>query len=128
VKNNYPLLLITDLVDSMGNKRVFTKIDLQWRYNNIRIKKGDKWKVAFITHIGSYELVVMFFKMTNSLATFQDMMNKILRDMINEEKVAVFVDDMLIGTKTEEGHNNIVKEVLRRLKENNLYMKPEKCA
>jgi len=112
----------------MGNKRVFTKIDLQWRYNNIRIKKGDKWKVAFITHIGSYELVVMFFKMTNSLATFQDMMNKILRDMINEEKVAVFVDDMLIGTKTEEGHNNIVKEVLRRLKENNLYMKPEKCA
>ena len=128
MKNNYPLLLITDLVDSMGNKRVFTKIDLQWRYNNIRIKKGDKWKVAFITHIGSYELVVMFFKMTNSLATFQDMMNKILRDMINEEKVAVFVDDMLIGTKTEEGHNNIVKEVLRRLKENNLYMKPEKCA
>ena len=78
--------------------------------------------------MGSYEPVVMFFRMTNSPATFQDMINKILRDMINEGKVAVFVDDILVGTETEEGHDEIVKEVLRRLEENNLYMKPEKCA
>jgi len=78
----------------------------------------------------------MFFGITNSPATFQAMMNKILRDMINEEKVAVFVDDMLVGTEiegghneiVEEGHNEIVEEVLRRLEENNLYVKPEKCA
>ena len=56
------------------------------------------------------------------------MMNEILRDMINEEKVVAFVDNMLIGTETEKEHNEIVEEVLRRLKENDLYMKPEKCA
>jgi len=65
--------------------------------------------------------------MTNSPAMFQDMMNEILRDIINKEKVAAFIDDVLIGTETEEGYNEIVEEVLRRLKENNLYVKPEKC-
>ena len=128
IKNNYPLPVITDLVDSMGNKSVFTKIDLQWGYNNVRIKEGDKWRVAFTTHIGLYEPVVMLFGMTNLPATFQGMMNEILKDMINEEKVAAFVDDVLVGTETEERHNEIVEEVLRRLKKNDLYMKPEKCA
>jgi len=128
IKNNYSLPLITDLVDSMGNKRVFTKMDLQWGYNNIRIKEGDEWKVAFTTHMGSYEPVVMFFGMTNSFTTFQGMMNEILRDMINKEKVAAFVDDMLIGTEIEEGYDEIMEEVLRRLEKNDLYMKPEKCA
>jgi len=128
IKNNYPLPLITDLVDSMGNKRVFTKMDLWWGYNNVRIKKGDEWKAAFTTHVGSYEPVVMFFGMSNSPATFQGMMNEILRDMINKGKVAVFVDDVLIGTEMKEGHNEIVEEVLRRLEENDLYVKPEKCA
>jgi len=70
----------------------------------------------------------MFFGMTNSPATFQGMMNEILRDMINERKVAAFVDDVLIGTEIEEGHDKIVEEVLRRLEENDLYVKPEKCA
>jgi len=55
------------------------------------------------------------------------MMNKILRDMINKGKVAAFVDDVLVGTETEEGHDEIVEKVLRRLKKNNLYVKPEKC-
>jgi len=128
VKNNYLLPLITDLVDSIGNKRVFTKMDLQWGYNNIRIKEGDEWKAAFTIHVGSYEPVVMFFGMTNSPVTFQGMMNKILRDMINEGKVAAFVDDVLIGTETEEGHNELVEEVLKQLEENDLYVKPEKCA
>ena len=65
--------------------------------------------------------------MTNSPATFQEMMNEILRDMINEGKVAAFVDDVLVGTETEEGHDEIVEEVLKRLEENDLYVKPEKC-
>jgi len=69
----------------------------------------------------------MFFGMTNSPATFQAMMNEILRDMINEEKVAAFVDDVLVGTDIEKGHDEIVEKVLRRLKENDLYVKPEKC-
>ena len=128
VKNNYSLPLIIDLVDSMGNKRVFTKMDLWWGYNNVRIKEGDKWKVAFTTHVGSYKPVVMFFGMTNSPVTFQGMINKILRDMINKGKVAAFVDNVLIGTETKEEHDEIMKEVLRRLEKNDLYMKPEKCA
>ena len=127
VKNNYPLPLITELVDNMGSKHVFTKMDLWWGYNNMWIKEEDKWKVAFNTHVGSFEPVVMFFRMTNSPATFQAMMNKILRDMINEEKVAAFVDNVLVGTETEEGHDKVVEEVLRWLEENDLYVKLEKC-
>jgi len=65
----------------------------------------------------------MFFGITNLPAIFQVMMNEILRDLINEGKVTTFVDDVLVGTETEEGHNEIVKEVLRRLKENDLYYK-----
>jgi len=70
----------------------------------------------------------MFFRMINLSTTFQGMMNKILRDMINKEKIVVFVDNVLIGTEIEERHDELVKEVLRRLEENNLYVKPEKCA
>jgi len=128
VKNNYLLPLITNLVDAMENKKLFTKMDLQWGYNNVRIKEGDEWKMAFTMHVGLFEPVVMFFGMMNSLATFQGMMNEIMRGLINEGKVAVFVDDVLVGTDDKEGHNEIVVEVLKRLKENNLYMKPEKCA
>jgi len=97
IKNNYPLSLITELIDNMGSKKVFMKMDLRWGFNNVRIKKGDEWKGAFTTHIGSFEPMVMFFGMTNSPATFQAMINEILRDLINEEKVAVFVDDVYKG-------------------------------
>ena len=127
VKNNYPLPLITKLIDNMGSKKMFTKMDLRWVFNNMRIKKGDKWKRAFTMHIGSFKPTVMFFGMTNSLAMFQVMMNEILRDLINEEKVVAFVDDVLVRTETEEGHNEIVEEILKKLEENNLYIKPKKC-
>jgi len=70
---------------------------------------------------------MMFFGMTNFPATFQVMMNEILRDLVNEGKIAVFVDDMLVETETEKRYDKIVEEVLRRLKENDLYVKLEKC-
>jgi len=127
VKNNYPLPLITELINNMGSKKVFIKMDLRWGFNNIRIKEGDEWKGAFTMHIGSFEPTVMFFGMTNLPVTFQAMMNKILRDLINEGKVVAFVDDVLVGTKMEEEHDEIVEEILRRLEENGLYIKPEKC-
>jgi len=76
---------------------------------------------------GSFKPVVMFFGLTNSPATFQAMMNKLLRDLINIGKVAIFIDDVIIGMKTEKGHDEIVAEVIRRLEENDLYIKPEKC-
>jgi len=78
-------------------------------------------------HVGSFEPMVIFFGMTNSPATFQAMINKILRDMINEGKVAAFVDDVLVGTEIKEGYNEIVEEVLKWLEENDLYVKLEKC-
>ena len=73
------------------------------------------------------KLTMMFFRMMNLLATFQAIMNEILRDLVNESKVAAFVDNVLVETKTEEGYDKIVEKVLRRLEENNLYIKPKKC-
>ena len=69
----------------------------------------------------------MFFGLTNSPATFQAMMNELLRDLINTGKVAVFIDDVIIGTEMEEEYEELVAEVIKRLEENNLYVKPEKC-
>ena len=81
----------------------------------------------FTTPEGSFEPMVMFFELTNSPATFQAMMNKLLRDLVNTGKIAVFIDDVIVGMEMEEEHNEIVAEVIRRLEENNLYIKPEKC-
>ena len=75
---------------------------------------------------GSFELTVMFFRLMNSLATFQTMMNEILQNLINTRKVTSFIDDVIIGTEGEEEHNELV-EVVRRLVENDLYVKLEKC-
>ena len=70
VKNNYPLPLILNIIENIGMKKVFMKIDLRWGYNNVRIKKGNKWKVAFTTPKESFEPTVMLFGLTNLLATF----------------------------------------------------------
>ena len=78
IKNNYPLPLILDIVEKIGIKKVFTKMDLRWGYNNVWIKERDEWKAAFTILEESFELTVMFFRLTNSLATFQTMMNEIL--------------------------------------------------
>jgi len=127
VKNNYPLPLISDVLENIGMKKVFTKMDLRWDYNNVRIKEGDEWKAAFTMPEVSFEPTVIFFGLTNSPATFQAMMNELLRDLTNTGKVAVFIDDIIVGTETEEGHDELVIEVIKRLEENDLYVKPEKC-
>ena len=80
-----------------------------------------------MTPEGSFEPTVMFFRLTNSPATFQTMINKLLRDLINTGKVAAFIDDVIIGTESEEGHDKLVAEVIKRLEENDLYVKLEKC-
>jgi len=78
-------------------------------------------------HIGAYEPTVMYFGLMNSLATFQTMMNDLFRDLINQGDMVTFINNILVATDTEEGHNKLVEEVLKRLEENNLFMKPEKC-
>ena len=103
------------------------KLDLRWGYNNIRIKEGDKWKAAFTTYIGAYEPTVMYFGLTNSLATFQMMINDLFWDLINQEDTVTFINDILVATDIEEWHDELVDKVLRRLEENDLFVKLEKC-
>jgi len=80
-----------------------------------------------MTHIGAYKPIVMYFGLTNSPTTFQAMMNDLFRDLINQGDMATFIDDILVATDTEEGHDELVEEVLRRLEENDLFVKLEKC-
>ena len=93
----------------------------------MRIKEEDEWKAVFSTPEGSFEPTVMFFGLTNSSATFQAIMNDVLRDLVVEEKIAVFINNVMVATEMEEEYDEIVEEVLRRLEENNLFVKPEKC-
>ena len=81
----------------------------------------------FTTHIGAYEPTVMYFGLTNSPITFQTIMNDLFQDFINQGDTATFIDDILVATDIKEGHNELIKEVLRRLEENDLFVKPEKC-
>ena len=127
VKNAYPLPLISDLVTKVSKAKYFTKLDVHWGYNNIRIKEGDEWKAAFRTNCGLFEPLVMFFGLTNSPATFQAMMNEIFKQLIDEGVVVVYMDDILIFTATLDEHHRVAQHVLKILKQNNLFLKPEKC-
>jgi len=127
VKNKYPLLLISELVSQLCGAKYFTKLDIHWGFNNVRIKPGDEWKVAFRTNRGLFEPLVMFFGMTNSPAIFQTMMNDIFQNLIVEGIVVVYLNDILIFTKMEEEHVQAVRWVLQVLKENKLFLRLEKC-
>ena len=104
VKNRYPLPLISQLISQLCRARYFTKLDVCWGFNNVCIKPGDEWKTAFHTNHGLFEPLVMFFRMTNSPATFQTMINDIFRTLIAEGIVVVYLDDILIFMKIEEKH------------------------
>ena len=78
IKNNYLLPLISNVLENIGTKKVFMKMDLRWGYNNVQIKEGDEWKVAFTISEGSFEPMVMFFGLTNSPVIFQAMINELL--------------------------------------------------
>ena len=127
IKNRYPLPLIQELLDKLKGARYFTKLDVRWGYNNVRIKEGDEWKAAFKTNRGHFEPMVMFFGLTNSPATFQAMMNSLFGDLIASGKVVIYLDDILIFTETIEEHREVVRQVLEVLRQNHLYLKPEKC-
>lgn len=127
IKNRYPLPLIQELLDKLKNAKYFTKFDVCWGYNNVRIKEGNEWKAAFRTNRGLFEPLVMFFGLTNSPATFQTMMNDIFKGLIARGVVVVYLDDILIFTATLEEHRQIVREVLEILRQHKLYLRPEKC-
>jgi hypothetical protein len=126
-KNRSPLPLIDDLIHQLKDARYFTKLDVHWGYNNVRIHKGDEWKAVFRTNRGLFEPLVMYFSLTNSPATFQTMMNEIFQDLITKGIVSVYLDDILIFTNSLEDHHRITCLVLDHMREHKLYLRPEKC-
>ena len=127
IKDAYPLPLVSNLIDKVKDARVFTKFDVRWGYNNVRIKDGDQWKAAFITHKGLFEPNVMFFGLSNSPATFQRFMNDSFRDMIAEGWLIVYMDDLLILSPDKETDTKNTRRVLQRMKELDLHLKIKKC-
>jgi hypothetical protein len=112
IKDRHPLPLQEELIEKLKHAKVFTKLDLRSGYNNIRIKEGDEWKTAFRTKFGHYEYTVMPFGLTNAPAVFQHFMNDIFRDLL-DIYVIVYLDNILIFSKSREEHVGHVKEVLK---------------
>ena len=127
IKNAYPLPLISDIINKLQGSKYFTKLDIQWGYNNVQIKEGDEWKAAFKTNKGLFEPTVMFFGMCNSPATFQNIMDHTFFDLIAQGFCMVYIDDILIHGENKEDLKPYTKMVLQRLWKNNMYLKPKKC-
>ncbi len=127
IKNRYPLPLISELINKLQGAKYFTKLDVRFGYNNVRIKEGDEEKAAFRRTGVCMNPPSMFFGLTNLPTTFQWMMNDIFRNLIGEGKVTIYLDDILIFSKNLKEHREIVKRVLQCLRENKLFLKAEKC-
>ncbi|KAF8749476.1 hypothetical protein RHS01_10040 [Rhizoctonia solani] len=125
-KNVYPLPRPDDLMAQLRGAKIFTKLDLRWGYNNVRVKEGDEWKTAFCTKYGLYESLVMTFGLTNAPAAFQHFMNELFKDLL-DVCVIIYLDDILIYSKDDATHSQHVHEVLRWLMENQLFCKASKC-
>ena len=108
VKNKYPLTLMDPLREQVKGATVFTKFDLRDGYYLIRIHEGDEWKTAFRTQYGQFEYKVMPFGLCNAPATFQGMMNEVLREFL-DQGVVVYLDDVLIYSKTMREHVQLVQ-------------------
>jgi hypothetical protein len=126
IKNKYPLPSIDDLLDQLKGAWVFSKIDLRLGYHQLKIRATNIPKTAFITRYGLYEYTVMSFGLTNAPAYFMYLMNKVFMEYL-DKFVVVFIDDILIFSKNEEDHDEHLRVVLQKLRENQLYAKLSKC-
>jgi hypothetical protein len=127
IKNQYPLPLISELVNQLHGAKYFTKLDVRWGYNNVCMKEGNKWKAAFCMNQGLFEPLVMFFGLTNSPSTFQTMMNDIFHDLIMEGVVCVYLDNILIFSKMLEEQRRVTRIVLEQLQKHKLFLRHDKC-
>jgi hypothetical protein len=133
VRNQYPLPLIAQLISDLSGAHIFSKVDIRQGYNNVHIKKGDEWKAAFKTKFGHWEPLVMFFGLTNSPSTFQEMMNVIYKEAIERHAargtiIQIYMDDIAIATTgTLQDHIDAVRDVLRVAEQHDLYFKLSKC-
>src|SRR5258708_121058 len=104
IKNSYLLPLVSNMLTRLHNAEWFTTLDLHWGFNNVCLKEGDEWKAAFSTNQGLFELLVMFFGLCNSPATFQTMMNNILHPFIDCNEAICYMDDILISSSSVANH------------------------
>ena len=126
IKNKYPIPLAAELFDKLSKASYFTKLDLRSGYWQVRIAVGDEGKTICVTRYGSYEFLVMPFGLKNALATFYNLMNVVLFDYL-DAFVVVYLDDIVVYSKTLTEHEKHLRLVFQRLRENRLYVKPEKC-
>jgi hypothetical protein len=126
IKNKYPLPRIEDLFDQMRGARVFSKIDLISGYHKMKIRPSDIPKMAFSTRYGLYEFIVMSIGLTNAPAYFMNLMNKVFTEYL-DKFVVVFIYDILIYSKNDSDHEEHLRMVLQKLRDNQLYAKYSKC-
>jgi hypothetical protein len=111
IENSYPLPLISKLQDKMTRFRMFAKINLRWGFNNIRIREGDKYKAAFITNLGLYKPTVMTFGLCNTPATMQTMIDNLLYELSQTEKIVHYIDDIIIDRESEKDLRDVSRTV-----------------
>jgi hypothetical protein len=126
IKDKYHLPRIEDLFDQMIGARVFSKIDLRSGYHQMKIRPSDIPKTAFSTRYGLYEFTVMLFGLTNAPAYFMNLMNKVFMEYL-DRFVVVFIDDILMYSKNDSDHEQHLRMVLQKLRDNQLYVKYSKC-
>jgi hypothetical protein len=126
IKNRHPLPLIDETLDRLQGAKIFTKLDLKDAYHRVRIREGHEWKTAFRTRYGHFEYLVMPFGLANAPATFQAYINTALVGLL-DHFVVVYLDDILIYSRNEDEHHDHVRQVLTRLRKNNLFCKLSKC-
>uniref|UniRef100_A0A4W5K2I5 ribonuclease H n=1 Tax=Hucho hucho TaxID=62062 RepID=A0A4W5K2I5_9TELE len=126
VRYSYPLPLIASAIESIHRARFSTKLDLRSAYSLVRIREGDEWKTAFSTTSGHYEYLVMLYGLKNAPSVFQSFVDEIFRDLLRQG-VVMYIDDIFLYSATRAEHVSLVRRVLGRLLEHDLYVKAEKC-
>jgi hypothetical protein len=126
IKNKYPLPRIDDLFDQLKGAKYFSKVDLRSGYHQLKIRESDIPKTAFVTRYGQYEFMVMSFGLTNAPAYFMNLMNKVFMEEL-DKFVVVFIDDILVYSKSVEEHEQHLRVVPGKLRAHKLYAKFSKC-
>ena len=127
IKDRYPLLNIRIVAEELKGDKWFTKMDVRWGYYNVRIKEGHEYKAAICTPFGTFEPTVIQMGLSNAPSTFQRYMEYVLREQIKTGRVKVYIDDILIHTRTKKENRTLTREVLKALQEHHIYVKPNKC-